>query len=182
MSRKGADDLARSAHRLLNAFCRKSRANVLRGGADSPAIAVALSGGADSTALAHVVAEWHKSARGAHSKPIAIIVDHNMRAESADEATTVAERAYAMGLEPVIAQVCSIASGEPGEKATQRRARIARYSSLHSECLRRGVGTLLTGHTEDDQIETFLLRAMRCSGECLVYRVASDARRWLVSR
>ncbi|MEM6490443.1 MAG: ATP-binding protein, partial [Pseudomonadota bacterium] len=59
-----------------------------------PRLAVACSGGPDSVALLRLAADWAR-ARGADA--LALIVDHGLRAESADEATQAAALATRCG-------------------------------------------------------------------------------------
>ena len=103
-------------------------------------MAVAYSGGGDSTTLLHALRE-----RVAY----AVIVDHQL-SEGSDTRTELAvSRAEAMGVE-----VVRLRWDDPRRKAQQAAARVARYSLMGEALRARGVGTLLTGHTLTDAVET----------------------------
>jgi tRNA(Ile)-lysidine synthase len=124
---------------------------------ESPHLAVAVSGGADSTVLAMLAASWTKARQGRLS---ALIVDHGLRPESADEARRVHDRTEALG---VTAAVLSWRGDKP-HSGIQSAARAARYDLLASWCRSQGVLHLLVGHHADDQAETVAMRAARGSG------------------
>lgn len=114
-------------------------------------VIVAISGGADSMALAVLVARW--------GRPIAVIVDHGVRPDSAAEAASVSARLETLGIENSVAKA-SVANGP----ALAERARAARYALLFAACLREGVPDLLLGHHAGDQAETVQMRAEAGSG------------------
>jgi len=117
-------------------------------------IGLAVSGGSDSTALLHLAHRWAK-ARGAQ---LAVFtVDHHLRAGSAAEAEQVAAAARGLGLAH---QTLHWADPAPRQSAARR----ARHALLASALRAAGGGLLLTGHTADDQAETFLMRARQGSG------------------
>jgi tRNA(Ile)-lysidine synthase len=120
-------------------------------------IRVAVSGGADSLALAAGTA-WlagHEpgSAAGAH----AVVVDHGLQPGSAEVAARAAEAVEDLGLAASVVRV-EVAEGSPD--GVEAAAREARYTALTSG----SVGTVLLGHTLDDQAETVLLGLARGSG------------------
>lgn len=105
-----------------------------------------------------LAADWCKRHRA--PAPLALTVDHGLREGSAREATKVAAWARA-------AQVPHKILKWEGEKPTQNvqaAARDARYRLIGEHMRAKGLSVLLTGHTEDDQAETFLLRVARGSG------------------
>lgn len=112
---------------------------------------VAVSGGADSMALALLLSRW--------GRPVATVVDHGLRAESATEAALVSTRLGALGIQSHIRS----ASLRPGP-AVSARARAARYDLLFAECARLGLPDLLLGHHAADQAETVRMRADSGSG------------------
>lgn len=114
-------------------------------------VMVAVSGGADSMALALLLSRW--------GRPVATIVDHGLRAESAVEASLVSTRLGALGIQSHIRS----ASLRPGP-AVAARARAARYDLLFAECARLGLPDLLLGHHAGDQAETVRMRADSGSG------------------
>jgi hypoxanthine phosphoribosyltransferase len=90
-------------------------------------------------------------AAAAGCRVTAIHVDHGLRAESAAEASVVAEAAETMGAH-FVAERVSLEAG-PNQEA---RARAARFAVLPVD--------VATGHTMDDQAETILLNLLRGAG------------------
>ncbi len=120
--------------------------------------AVALSGGGDSLGLMHLLADW---ARTRNLKPpVALIVDHGLRAGSAAEARKAAAFARKAGLAAHIL----LRKGPVPRSGIEAVARDARYGLMGNWMRRHGLATLYVGHTLDDQAETFLLRLGRGSG------------------
>lgn len=117
-------------------------------------IGLAVSGGSDSLALMHLASGWARL-RGA--KLLVLTVDHGLRAEAAQEAAFVAAAARGLNLEH---QTLRWTSPVPRQSAARR----ARHALLASALRRAGGRLLLTGHTADDQAETFLMRARQGSG------------------
>src|SRR6185503_6309924 len=105
-------------------------------------VVVACSGGPDALDLA----------------PVAVYVDHGLRAESTDDARVVARVAEQLG---AASRSVAVQVG-PGPNL-EARARDARYEAL--DRVRRDVGAsvVLVGHTADDQAETVLLNLLRGS-------------------
>ncbi|WP_439635656.1 tRNA lysidine(34) synthetase TilS [Oceanicaulis sp.] len=118
----------------------------------SEALALGFSGGGDSTALLHAL-------RAAHPDfPLhALIVDHQLRPESAVEAADNADYARSLGAEPHILRWTA-------PKKNQAAARQARHRLLAGACEGLGVRLLCLGHTLDDRIETLRMRAKREGG------------------
>ncbi len=112
---------------------------------------VAVSGGADSMALALLLSRW--------GRPEAVIVDHGLRAGSADEAAVTMARLAALGVPASIARA-RLAAGP----AQAERARIARYELLLAACRAAGLPDLLVAHHAGDQAETVRMRATAGSG------------------
>ncbi|MFN8543440.1 MAG: tRNA lysidine(34) synthetase TilS [Candidatus Binatia bacterium] len=118
---------------------------------------VAVSGGPDSTALAAGLAEL-APARGlaltlAH-------VDHGLRgAEGAHD------RAHVEALAARLAAPCEVraVAVTPGPNL-EARARRARYRALADVAATVGAQRIVTAHTQDDQVETLLLRLLRGTG------------------
>ena len=114
--------------------------------------AVAVSGGADSLCLAWLAKRW--------GEPFAFIVDHGLRADSAEEAAVTKERLAAFGVPSRTLKLTGLTPG-PGLAA---RAREARYAALVSACGGLGLSDLLLGHHAGDQAETVLMRQEAASG------------------
>jgi len=120
--------------------------------------AIAVSGGADSMALMCLAAEWCRSI--GRPPPLVITVDHGLREASAVEAAQVARWAQAWDLEHLTLSWAG--RDQPGN--LQAEARRARYALMGEAMAARGISVLATGHTRDDQAETFLIRLARGSG------------------
>jgi len=90
----------------------------------------------------------------------ALIVEHGLRAESADEASAVAANLRGMGIETEILPWVH----DEVKSRVHVRARMARYGLLIAACKKRGIGTLLLAHHADDQAETILMRFAKGSG------------------
>lgn len=118
-------------------------------------LGLAVSGGGDSMALMDLACGWAKGV----SLHVAT-VDHGLRAEAAQEAAQVAQAAQQMGLSHDVLTW----QGWDGCGNLQDAARQARRRLLADWAKARGIDTILLGHTQDDQAETFLMRLARGSG------------------
>lgn len=122
-----------------------------------PDLAIAVSGGRDSLSLALLASEWAAERGG---RTVALIVDHGLRPEAADEALTTAGMLERQGIESVV--LCW--TGAKPQAGLQEAARHARYRLLREACQARGILHLLVAHHADDQAETIAMRAARDSG------------------
>jgi tRNA(Ile)-lysidine synthase len=130
--------------------------------ADHPHVrcAVAVSGGSDSTALMVLLAEWiGETSRSFHAFTV-LTVDHRLRPESAAEAQAVAGQASALGFR----HATLVWEGDKPKTGLQAAARTARYRLMADYARAHDIGLILTGHTQDDQAETLLMRLARGSG------------------
>ncbi len=114
-------------------------------------VVVAVSGGADSMALALLLSRW--------GQPIAVVVDHGLRAEAAAEAAVTTARLAELGI-PSSTVRALLAAGA----AQAERARAARYDLLLAACRAAGVPDLLIAHHAGDQAETVQMRSAAGSG------------------
>jgi tRNA(Ile)-lysidine synthase len=114
-------------------------------------VAVGCSGGADSVALLALAVD-------AGLEPVAVHVDHGLRAGSEREADAVAAVAATLGA-GFHARRAPVAGG-PNLEA---RARVGRYDALERARVTLGAEVVLVGHTADDQAETVLLNVLRGS-------------------
>lgn len=121
-----------------------------------PRLAVAVSGGADSTALALLVRDYCNARNGC---VLALIVDHGLREDSAQEAQETAIRLQQLG---VASSVLTLKL--TGGPAVQDRARVARYQALTTAALSAGFMYLALGHHQADQFETVAMRVQRGGG------------------
>ena len=113
----------------------------------------AVSGGPDSLALLLLAQQVLPG------KLVAATVDHQLRAESADEAQIVAEICRNLGVPHIILT--------PDEKISgnlQSSARAARYALLERTADTQNCRHIATAHHADDQLETLLMRLGRGSG------------------
>ena len=117
-------------------------------------VCVAVSGGGDSMALLRLAADWASQRRRA---VLALTVDHRLRPEAAEEARFVAGTARQLGIPHQTLTWQAPVAG-------QEKARRARHDLLAQAAAGAGSGLILTAHTEDDQAETFLIRARAGSG------------------
>lgn len=125
--------------------------------AEPGAIAVAVSGGSDSLALLRLA---HAGLAGTGRTLQAVTVDHGLRPESADEAMRVAAICKGLGMSHATLRW----EGWDGQGNLQAQARAARYALIADWARGQGIGTILLGHTRDDQAETFLMRIARTAG------------------
>lgn len=116
---------------------------------DKPVL-VALSGGGDSVALLHLLADE----LGAN-RVRAVIVDHAIRAGSADDAKAAQDIARSLAVPSDILTL----TWEEGANHAQQAAREARYRAICEYVRALGLSTIATAHTADDQAETVLMRA-----------------------
>ena len=115
-----------------------------------------LSGGADSTALALLADDHARRSGRAHS---AIIIDHAIRPEAAQEAARVASRMQAAGIAVSVHKVETVAPAT----GIQAWARAQRYT-IATDIARRSGAALLLGQHAGDQAETVWMRLQRGSG------------------
>jgi len=127
---------------------------MIRGG---DRVLLAVSAGPDSTGLALVLSELR---RRLGCELIVGHVHHGLRGAAADRDQRLARRlAESLGL-PFVSS--SVALGSGGN--LEARARDARYAALHEIAAAHDCAAIATGHTRDDQAETFLMRLLRGSG------------------
>lgn len=116
---------------------------------------VALSGGLDSTALLHAMAQrWRDT-----GQLRAIHVHHGLQDQADDWAAHCARLCAQLQVPLEIVRVQVDRSGGAGLEAAARHARHAAFAQV----MQAGQ-VLVTAHHQDDQAETFLLRALRASG------------------
>ncbi len=118
-------------------------------------LVLAVSGGLDSMALLHAMA--------AVARPRVAMVatfDHASGRAATAAASHVAREATALGLPVVVGHAVDGTTHGDGREAAWRRIR---YEFLRSVALPLGA-RIATAHTEDDQVETVLMRVLRGSG------------------
>ncbi len=117
-------------------------------------VVAGISGGADSLALAAALA-FVAPRKGWVA--CAVVVDHQLREDSADDAARAVALCRDLGLEAETVRV-AVAPGPAGPEGEARTARMAALLA------RAEGGHVLLGHTLDDQAETVLLGLARGSG------------------
>jgi tRNA(Ile)-lysidine synthase len=115
-------------------------------------VALALSGGGDSVALLHLAVDWAKT-RG--RRLLALTVDHNLNALSANWTRFAGEAAHAAGADWRGLSWTAAQSG-PGLTA---RARTARHGLIAEAARAAGARVVLLAHTADDIAEADWMRA-----------------------
>ncbi len=132
-------------------------------------VIVAVSGGSDSLALLLLASAW------ANSKNVmlqAVTVDHGLRPEAAAEAAFVAGVCERHDL----SHVTLAWEGIKPSSGISDASRKARYTLLEEFAADIGAGTIITGHTADDQAETIAMRLKRDDGTNLGRGLAGMAR------
>ncbi len=118
-------------------------------------IGLAVSGGPDSLALVLL------GAAAFPGRVESATVDHGLRANSADEARSVASICEKLG---VPHRILTIEWDDKPTGNVQALARDARYHRLWEWARERKLGAVATGHHLDDQAETLLMRLNRGAG------------------
>lgn len=141
------------------------RRAVERGGLIPPGsrVLAAVSGGADSVALLlllHGLAE-----RGGFTVAGLAHLNHGLRGEESDgDEAFCRGLASSLGLAIEVGHVDAAALARASHASVEAAARRARYEFFERGAARLGADLIATGHTRDDQAETFLLRVLRGAG------------------
>lgn len=117
---------------------------------------LAVSGGSDSLALLFLLKD-HLNTLSVPPEMIAVTVDHQLRKESAHEAENVAQICCAHHIRHVVVRW----EGQKPKTHIASSARIARYNLLFKEAQKQGATLIMTGHTLNDQVETYQMRSQR---------------------
>lgn len=112
-------------------------------------IAVAVSGGSDSLALLFMACEKLGS-----QNVIAITFNHKLRKEAYDEALFVKKQCQKLKCEHILLE----ADDAHPIKASQNKARIARYQHILAYCHGHHIPYLFLAHHKNDQAETYYIR------------------------
>ena len=117
---------------------------------------VAVSGGPDSLALVALTKAYKFCKK---SKFYYVLVDHNIRKNSSQEAKKVKNLLKKQNLNLRV-----FLNKKKITKNIQAEARNARYDILKNFCKKNKIKIILTAHNLEDQVETFLIRLSRGSG------------------
>jgi len=125
-------------------------------------IVVAVSGGPDSVCLLSVL---HSIAKDLDLKLHVAHLDHMFRGEeSAGEALFVADLAKRLNIPATVERIDVPAFCRERGLSSQAGAREVRYGFLQRIAAETSSSRIATGHTADDQAETFLMRLLRGAG------------------
>ena len=120
-------------------------------------ILIAASGGADSTALLDALARWKKS-----ESLFVAHLNHQLRgAESDADEAFVRAMAERLNLPCFVAQENVAALATKEKKNLEATARHIRYDFLLRTAQECQANVIVTAHTQNDQVETVLLRLLR---------------------
>ena len=123
-----------------------------------PRFAIAVSGGPDSITLLYMLHDWVLQRGGVLH---AITIDHQLRDESAAEASQVKQWCA----DKSITHTTLVWKKDHAPKsAVHQQARIVRYELLCNECKQHNIDNLFIGQHADDQAETVLMRFIKGSG------------------
>ncbi|RDA87317.1 hypothetical protein CP532_2661 [Ophiocordyceps camponoti-leonardi (nom. inval.)] len=130
---------------------------------------LAVSGGVDSIAMAFLFSRLLKSddgirtAGGTVTRAVGIVVDHQLRPASGQEAQSVAAEVRRLGMGALVKRLRW--SRPPSQLSNvESQARKLRYRILGSTCRRLHAPSLFFAHHRDDQYETVLMRLLTGHG------------------
>ncbi|HKV42371.1 MAG TPA: tRNA lysidine(34) synthetase TilS, partial [Blastocatellia bacterium] len=130
---------------------------------------LAVSGGPDSTALLDILARLLLRANTLRAPDLKLSVahlNHRLRgSESDQDALFVQQLGDKYGLPVFIGSADVRAESETSGRGIEETAREFRYAFLLEVANRTAADRIVTGHTMDDQAETFLLRLARGAGQ-----------------
>lgn len=115
----------------------------------------------------------HLQHRRIQTPLLAITVDHQLRAESTEEAEQLSKVCRERWNVHHIVRQCEWSDGDLSEASSRTKpraskleeaARVYRYDLLKETCRQHSVRCLFVGHTIGDQLETMLFRLGRASG------------------
>ncbi len=145
---------------------------------DQPSrVLIAISGGSDSTGLLIALFDALKAEPNPGISLCAATVDHALRPQSADEARDVAALCHQLS----IPHVTKVWHGEKPKAGIMAAARDARYGLLAEAAVELSADIIVTGHTLDDQRETFAMRGERSAATMtgIADLVLFDRRIWI---
>lgn len=123
---------------------------------NNPHVALGLSGGPDSMALLYLLNKWIKLKKG---KLSALIFDHGIRSNSAEESYKANNMVNSLMIETIIIK----AKKNRLIKKNMAQARTNRFEGLINFCNKNNILNLFLGHHFDDNLETYLIRKINGS-------------------
>jgi tRNA(Ile)-lysidine synthase len=126
-------------------------------------VLISVSGGPDSVALFFVLKELSQRL---NFQIACFHLEHGLRGErSLSDQRFVQELCNGSGIVFHTENV-RVTEERKKKESLEEAARRVRFDRLHSICEREGFGTIATGHTLDDNVETILLRLLSGTGPC----------------
>ncbi|WP_298219518.1 tRNA lysidine(34) synthetase TilS [Halothiobacillus sp.] len=129
-------------------------------------VVLASSGGADS--LGALVWLHNQYQQGVIDEIVVVSIDHQLHPDSAEWSARACQQARFFSIESHCIKIDVPTRGIHGQHSLESRARFARYEALRSWLHRyyqpEDEPVLVTAHHLEDQVETFLLAALRGSG------------------
>ncbi len=127
-------------------------------------VALAVSGGSDSLALLRAVLAL-KQQHGGTGRVFVLHVNHHLRGEdSIQDQAWLEDQCCRLEVKLVVLHADLSQLAESQAEGIEEAARQARYQLLSESAGNLGARFLAMGHTQDDQVETVLFRALRGSG------------------
>ncbi|HQT42820.1 MAG TPA: tRNA lysidine(34) synthetase TilS [Halothiobacillus sp.] len=128
-----------------------------------PSIILASSGGADSLGALVWLHSLHT--QGLICALRVVSIDHQIHPEAATWSALAVQQADYLNIDAEIIRITLPERCAQGHRSLEARARTARYAALRDWLEQYAAGSVLvTAHHLDDQVETFLLAALRGSG------------------
>jgi tRNA(Ile)-lysidine synthetase, N-terminal domain len=121
-------------------------------------ILVGLSGGADSVALLHFVCQLAKKQQ---FFVYACHVDHQLRANSKQDAIFAKDYAKSLGVECFVKKVNVKTLAKKEKKSLEHAARTLRYKAFEDAAKKFNCSKIALAHHADDNAETFFLNILR---------------------
>lgn len=118
-------------------------------------VVVAVSGGADSVALLHVL---HLLSPDLRLRLHVAHLHHGLRRGADEDAVFVERVSNNFGLPCTVARVDAAALARTGRRSPEDAGRQARYEFFSRVAATAGAAAIAVAHTQDDQIETVLMR------------------------
>jgi tRNA(Ile)-lysidine synthase len=127
-------------------------------------VVVAVSGGADSVALLDILLRLRSVEEFSGIRLMVAHLDHQLRGEeSTEDAEFVRALAHKSGLDFAVKAIDVKAEAKACGRGLEETAREIRYKFLLDTARQSGCDRIATGHTMNDQAETFLMRLARGS-------------------
>ena len=121
-------------------------------------VLVGLSGGADSVALLHFICQLAKKQQ---FFVYACHVDHQLRANSKNDAAFAKNYAKSLGVECFVKKVNVTTLAKKEKKSLEHAARTLRYKAFEEAAKKFNCSKIALAHHADDNAETFFLNILR---------------------